>query len=35
MYVTLRQSFNQCSQVMDQYLLHIRATVLAQSQQLL
>jgi len=30
MYVTLRQSFNQSSQVMDQYLLHACAAVLAQ-----
>jgi len=31
MYGTLRQSFNQISKVMDQYLLHIRAAIQAQS----
>jgi len=31
MYGTLLQSFNQTSKVMDQYLLHTRAAVQAQS----
>jgi len=35
MYGKLRQSFNQISKVMDQYLQHTRVEVWAQSWQLL